>query len=135
MKKLKSICLITPDIPGLRDFYQNVLEVTPEGDDVFVVFSTPGSDLALFSAQGLEEMVPGLLEASSAGNCFLEFEVEDVDQEYERLKVLNVQVIKPPTTQPWGFRSVWFRDTDGNKINFFARLARSEQTDGGRVYS
>jgi catechol 2,3-dioxygenase-like lactoylglutathione lyase family enzyme len=127
MKKLKSVCLITPDVPRLRDFYRNVLDVAPAGDDVFVVFSTPEADLTLFSAQGLEEMVPGLLEASSPGNCFIEFEVEDVDREYERLKVLNVQVVKPPTTQPWGLRSVWFRDADGNKINFFARLARGDR--------
>ena len=129
MKRLKSVCLITHDVQGLRDFYQSVLEVTPEGNDVFVVFSTPGADLALFSTQSLEEMAPGLMNDSSAGNCFLEFEVEDVDQEYERLKVLNVKVVKPPTTQPWGLRSVWFLDTDGNKINFYARVAGSEEND------
>ena len=129
MKRLKSVCLITQDVRGLRDFYQSVLEVTPEGDDTFVVFSTTGADLSLFSRQSLEEMAPGLMNDSSAGNCFLEFEVEDVDKEYERLKVLNVKVVKPPTTQPWGLRSVWFRDTDDNKINFYARVARSEEND------
>ena len=128
MKILKSVCLITQDVRGLRDFYQDVLEVTPEGDDSFVVFSTPEVDLSLCSTQILEEMAPGLMNDSSAGNCFLEFEVEDVDKEYERLKALNVEVVKPPTTQPWGLRSVWFRDTEGNKINFYARVARS---DGG----
>jgi predicted enzyme related to lactoylglutathione lyase len=129
MKTFKSICLITQDLPGLRDFYQNVLEVTPEGDDSFVVFSTPKADLSICSAQSLEEMAPGLMNDSSAGNCFLEFEVEDVDKEYKRLKVLDAEVIKSPTTQPWGLRSVWFRDTDGNKINFFAPVTRNEVDD------
>jgi catechol 2,3-dioxygenase-like lactoylglutathione lyase family enzyme len=122
MKGLKSVCFITHDVQGLRTFYQSVLDVTPVGDEDFVTFSTPGADLTLFSTQGLEEMVPGLKSDSGAGGCFLEFEVEDVDQEYERLKALNVQVLKPPTTQLWGLRSVWFCDPDGNKINFFARV-------------
>jgi hypothetical protein len=28
--------------------------------------------------------------------------------------------VKPPTTQSWGRRSIWFRDPDGNNVNFFA---------------
>jgi len=127
MKKLKSICLITQSVPGLRTFYQNLLDVTPEGDDLFVSFSMPGADLAIFSTQGLEKMVPGSMNNSGVGNCFLEFEVEDVDQEFERMKELNVDVIKPPTTQPWGIRSVWLRDPDGNKINFFAWVVNIEE--------
>jgi len=75
-------------------------------------------------------MVPGLMAGSGAGNCFLEFEVEDVDQDYERLKALNVKVAKPPTTQPWGVRSVWFRDPDGNLVNFYAHVAGSEEKEG-----
>lgn len=122
MKRLKSVCLITPNVPELSDFYQQVLQVIPEGDASFVTFPLADANLSIFSAQALEEMVPGLMDDSGSGNCFLEFEVEDVDQEYQRLKGLNVEVIKPPTTQPWGIRSVWFRDPAGNKINFFARL-------------
>ncbi len=123
MKKLNSVCLITPDVPRLRAFYQCVLDVAAEGDDVFTTFSTPGAILTLFSTQGLEAMVPGLMAGAGTGTCFLEFEVEDVDQDYERLKALAVQVVKPPTTQPWGVRSVWFRDPDGNLVNFYARVA------------
>ena len=123
MKRFNSVCIITQDVRGLRDFYQSVLEVAAEGNDVFVVFSTPGADLSLFSTQNLEEMAPGLMNGSGAGSCFLEYEVEDVDKEYERLKALHVKVVKPPTTQPWGLRSVWFRDTDGNIVNFYAHVA------------
>ena len=129
MKRLNSVCIITPDVRGARAFYQSVLEVAAEGDDVLTMFSTPVANLSLFSTQGLEEMAPGLMADSGAGNCFLEFEVEDVDEEYERLKALNVKVVKPPTTQPWGLRSVWFRDIDGNLVNFYAHIARSEKND------
>jgi len=124
---LKSICLITQDVLGLCDFYANVLDVCPQGDESFAMFSTPEINLSISSRQLLEKMVPDLTIHPVAGNCFLEFEVEDVDQEYERLKVLNVEVLKPPTTQPWGLRSVWFCDPDGNRLNFFAHPAAQDQ--------
>ena len=113
MKKLKSICLITTDVRGLCDFYAHVLESTPEGDSTFATISTPEINLSISSTQLTEEIAPGLKVASQGGNCFLEFEVDDVDAEYERLKTLNVEVVKLPTTQPWGVRSVWFRDPQG----------------------
>lgn len=124
MKRFNSVCIITHDVRGLRDFYQRVLQMTAEGDDTFAAFSTPGANLSLFSVQGMEAMAPSSMKDSGAGNCVLEFQVRDVDEEYERLKALDVEVVKPPTTQPWGLRSVWFRDPDGNIVNFFANVGR-----------
>lgn len=28
--------------------------------------------------------------------------------------------VKPPTNQPWGTRSIYFRDPDGNLVDFYA---------------
>ncbi len=126
MKRLKSICLITEDVRGLCDFYAKVLEASPEGDDTFAAFTTSEINLSISSTRILEEMAPGLKIKPQGGNCFLEFEVEDVDQEYERLKALHAKMIKAPTTQPWGLRSLWFNDPDGNTINFFAHVLQSD---------
>src|ERR1700734_381803 len=49
----------------------------------------------------------------------IEFRVEDVDSEYERLGPLVVDWVQEPTTMPWGNRSILFRDPDGNLVNFF----------------
>src|SRR5512139_12342 len=122
MKKLKGVSLVTQDVRELCDFYSRVLELSAEGDDSFVSFSSPGVHFSISSIQIVEEMAPGLKVDPPAGNFFLEFEVEDVDREYERLKALQVNVIKPPTTQPWGLRSVWFCDPQGNRVNFYASI-------------
>ncbi len=122
LKRLNSVCIVTRDVRELRCFYQRVLQMTAEGDDAFATFSTPGADLSLFSVQGMEAMASSSMSGSGAGNCVLEFQVRDVDEEYERLKSLNVKIVKPPTTQPWGVRSVWFRDPDGNIVNFYAHV-------------
>jgi catechol 2,3-dioxygenase-like lactoylglutathione lyase family enzyme len=53
----------------------------------------------------------------------LEFEVDDVDSQFERLKAdeqLGISFIIPPTTMAWGNRSIYFRDPDGNLVNLFS---------------
>ncbi|WP_306298623.1 glyoxalase/bleomycin resistance/extradiol dioxygenase family protein [Sphingobacterium sp. JB170] len=49
----------------------------------------------------------------------IEFFVENVDDDYERIKNLTSDIVQKPTTMPWGNRSLLFRDPDGNLINFF----------------
>ncbi|MBV9580788.1 MAG: VOC family protein, partial [Chloroflexi bacterium] len=56
------------------------------------------------------------------GGVMLEFHVDDADAEYARLQHLpnvTVDFVLTPTTLPWGNRSIYFRDPDGNLINFF----------------
>ena len=120
--RFNGICLVTRDVLRLRSFYAAILQVEPEGDDTFTMLATQGAALSIFTEEGMERMAPGSMQDSGCGRYTLEFEVEDVDREFERLKERGVILIKPPTTQSWGRRSVWFRDPDGNIINFFSRL-------------
>ena len=120
--KFNGICLVTKDVLRLRSFYAAILQVEAEGDDTFTMLSTQGAALSIFAEAGMERMAPGSMQDSGCGRYTLEFEVEDVDREFERLKALDIIFVKPPTTQTWGRRSVWFRDLDGNIINFFARV-------------
>jgi Glyoxalase/Bleomycin resistance protein/Dioxygenase superfamily len=39
--------------------------------------------------------------------------------EYPRIAALGVEWVMPPTTQPWGNRSMMFRDPAGNLVNVF----------------
>jgi len=45
----------------------------------------------------------------------------DVDAEYERIAALGVAWVMPPATQPWGNRSMIFRDPAGNLVSVFSR--------------
>jgi catechol 2,3-dioxygenase-like lactoylglutathione lyase family enzyme len=57
------------------------------------------------------------------GGFTLGLQVDDVDAEHARLVALGVPIVKPPETYPWGARSVWFRDPDGNLVDVYARVA------------
>src|SRR5215216_6239599 len=120
--RFNGICLVTQDVAELRSFYMAILEVKAEGDDTFTTLSIKGAALSIFTEKGMERMAPGSMQNSGCGRYTLEFEVEDVDKEYERLKSTGVNFVKVPTTQSWGRRSVWFRDPDGNILNLFANV-------------
>jgi len=74
-----------------------------------------------------------MIERHSAGatmpeanrSVILDFEVDNVDAGRARLGSIIREFVLEPTTQPWGNRSMLFRDPDGNLINFFAPAPRS----------
>ena len=53
----------------------------------------------------------------------IEFRVDDVDEEFQRLKQAVGEFVQEPITQPWGNRSILFRDPDGNLINVFTPVS------------
>ena len=120
--RFNGICIVTQDVARLRSFYASVLGVEATGDDTFTALSTNGAALSFFTEEGMERMAPGSMEGAGRGSYTLEFEVNDVDAEYTRLKNIGVTFVKPPTTQAWGRRSIWFRDPDGNIVNFYANV-------------
>lgn len=122
--RLINTCLITPNVNQLVAFYEAVLKLKAErsGED-YAEFHTSAGVLAIFSAASQERYIPGSAVGAANKGVVLEFGVADVDREYSRLQSVVKTWVKPPTTQPWGTRSVYFRDPDGNLIDFFAPAA------------
>ena len=89
-------------------------------DSDYAEFHTGAAVLAIFSTAAQEKYIPGATRPASKKSAILEFEVADVDQEYSRLQTIVKHWVKPPTAQPWGTRSIYFRDPDGNLIDFYA---------------
>jgi catechol 2,3-dioxygenase-like lactoylglutathione lyase family enzyme len=117
---LEHTCLITNDVKRLVDFYEPILTMKAKwsGKD-YAEFPTSAGLLAIFSAEAQEDYIPGSTEAAQNKSVILEFKVADVNQEYGRLQNLVKVWVKPPTTQPWGTRSIYFRDPDGNLVDFY----------------
>jgi len=117
---LANVCLITNDMKRLVNFYEPILAVKARwsGED-YAEFRTSVGVLAVFAARAQEKYIPGSAQAAENRSVILEFTVEDVDLEYKRLQSLVKVWVKPPTTQRWGTRSIYFRDPDGNLVNFF----------------
>ena len=120
--KFAGICLITKNVSNLANFYTKVLGVKADGDDTHVELITEGGGMTIFSVEGMENLAPQSMQGAGTGCITIGFEVDDVDAEYDRLNAFGVDFVKLPTTHPWGTRSFWFRDPDGNIVNFFADL-------------
>lgn len=120
--KLTHCCIITENVKRISDFYKEVLQIEPHvyGDD-YVEFPTDGGVLSIFSFKAHEELAKGSTIPATNRCLELEFNVDHVNDDFVRLKQLNVEIVKPLTTQPWGNRSFYFRDPDGNLINFYTR--------------
>jgi predicted enzyme related to lactoylglutathione lyase len=119
-----SIRLITNNVDGLVQFYEQItgLSIMRSTDD-FAELKTPSCTLAIASTRTIEMFGAGAAHPADNHTVIIEFRVDDVDKEYEKLKNLVSEFVKEPTTQPWGNRSMLFRDPDGNLINFFTPVS------------
>jgi catechol 2,3-dioxygenase-like lactoylglutathione lyase family enzyme len=122
--EFKGICLITNNVPELAKFYTKVLGVEAEGDETHVELKIEGAGMAIFSVEGMEGMALGSMRGAGHGSFTIGFKVKDVDAEYERIKALDVEFVKLPETHYWGWRSFWFRDPDGNIVNFACEVSK-----------
>ena len=120
---LSNTCLITGNFTRLVDFYQHVLGIAPRvSDGVYAEFPTDAGVLAIFTAEAQDQYIPGSALPASNKSAILEFKVANVDEEFMRLHNFVKSWVKPPTNQPWGTRSFYFRDPDGNLIDFYASM-------------
>src|SRR5262245_10120409 len=118
---LVNTCLITGKFAQLVDFYQQVLRTAPSvSNGVYPEFPTDAGVLVIFTAEAQEQYIPGSALPASNKSTILEFKVANVDAEFVRLHNFVKSWVKPPTNQPWGTRSFYFRDPDGNLIDFYA---------------
>ncbi|UOQ51270.1 VOC family protein [Hymenobacter cellulosivorans] len=120
--KFASIRVITNDVPRLVQFYEQIsgLPVRQYTED-FAELQTPTATLGIGSTRTLQFGGQHVARAAHNSSAILEFRVADVDADYQRLApVLGEAVVQPPTTMPWGNRSLLFLDPDGNLVNFFA---------------
>jgi predicted enzyme related to lactoylglutathione lyase len=112
--EFRGISIHTDNVPRLVDFYSRVLGLKAQGDDVHAVFTE--ANLSIWN--------PGMINKdkfkTSQRFFTLMFEVDDVDEEYDRLKNSGMEIVfnSQPATYPWGARAFGFKDPDGNNIDF-----------------
>jgi len=126
MKKMNlvSIRIITANIVTLVEFYEKATGIEAKwSTDDFAEIVTSSFTLAIGSTRTLAFFGEGVAQPATNKSVIIEFLVENVDAEYERIKDLTDDIVQKPTTMPWGNRSLLFRDTDGNLINFFTPVS------------
>lgn len=121
---LVSIRIITDNVSSLASFYERITGGTAVHlNEHFAEVRTPCGTLAIGSTATVGLFEPGSAKPAENHSVILEFLVNDVDLEYQRLHGWITPVVNEPTTMPWGNRSLLFRDPDGNLINLFTPVS------------
>jgi len=115
--------LVTEEVACLAEFYARLVGVEVALNEYYVEVPTCIASVGFSRRQYTEYRDCGAEPAgrSCRDELILDFMAADVDAEHERVAALNVEWVMPATTQPWGSRSMIFRDPRGNLVNVFSR--------------
>ena len=131
--KFASTRLVARDIKNLVGFYEKVMNKKAEWlVPSFAEIVTPAATLAINTAETVALFKEGSAEPCANRTAILEFQVDDVDAEFARLKA-EVQVVLEPKTMPWGNRAAQFRDPEGSLVSMYTPVTdAAKKRFGGR---
>ncbi len=117
--KLASTRLIAGDIKTMVSLYEMVTGLSAAWlAPVFAEIVTPAATLAVGGLETVALWEEGSAQAGANRTALLEFQVDDVDADYERLKD-RVALIHGLKTMPWGNRTFQFRDLEGTAVSLY----------------
>ncbi len=121
--RLDGFGLFVDDMPTMVRFYRDVLgfEITEGEDAENVYLIKDGTLFMLYARKNFEKMTSRKYEYLKGVNGHFEIALyvdtfEEVDQEYARIVAQGGRPVLPPTTEPWGQRTCYIADPEGNLI-------------------
>lgn len=123
IRQIDYTVIFARDMSSMRRFYEDVMEfeVTRELGESWIEFRIGDNVLALTRRGGLFNDEPTPAGALSLQLAFKVSPAEVVKCAAE-LREKGVRIEKPVTDQPWGHRTLFFRDPDGNVIEIYAEI-------------
>ena len=121
--KLDGFGLFVEDMPTMVRFYRDVLgfEVQEREDAVNVYLIKDGTLFMLYERKNFEKMTSRKYEYMKGPNGHFELALyvdtfAEVDEAFARIVAQGAQPILEPTTEPWGQRTCYVADPEGNLI-------------------
>lgn len=130
--RIALITVLTNDIPAMRAFYEGVLGFEVKTDmDQYIEFDSEGVRFSICHRDVMREATEHATYAEPPGGQRLELAFpctspEDVDASYRRIVAAGAAPVKPPADMPWGQRTAFFADPEGNIHELFADLPQAE---------
>ena len=121
--KLDGVGLFVNDMATMIRFYRDVLGFEiKEGENAMNVYLIKNGTLfMLYERKNFEKMTNRKYEYLKGLNCHFEIALyvdtfEEVDSEYAKAVEKGAQSVLEPTTEPWGQRTCYISDPEGNLI-------------------
>ena len=108
---------------AMRRFYEGILRfpLTRELSAGWIEYQIGGNTLAL-SRPGLTAKDAPTPTGSASLQLAFKVGASEVDRCADELVRQGVELVSPPTNQPFGHRTLFFRDPDGNLLEVFAEI-------------
>ena len=115
--------ILVRDMAAMRRFYEGVLRfsLTRELSAGWIEFQIGGNTLAL-SRPGRTAKDAPTPKGSASLQLAFKVAVEDVDRCADELLRHGVELLELPIDQPFGHRTLFFRDPDGNLLEMYAEI-------------
>ena len=121
--KLDGVGLFVNDMVAMVRFYRDVLgfEIKEDENAVNVYLIKNGTLFMLYERKNFEKMTNRKYEYLKGLNGHFEIALyvdtfEEVDSEYAKAVEKGAQSVLEPTTEPWGQRTCYIADPEGNLI-------------------
>ncbi len=121
--RLDGFGLFVEDMGKMIRFYRDVLgfEIKEDENTSNVYLLKDGTLFLLYGRKDFEKMTNRKYEYLKGVNGHFELALyvdtyEEVDKEYERVIGMGAESILEPTTEPWGQRTCYIADPEGNLI-------------------
>lgn len=123
IRHLDYTIIFARDMPAMRRFYEQVMQLPIHNElgPQWIAYKV-GSNILTLTERGLmfdDEPTP-----RGALSLQLAFRVApaEVDACAQELAEAGVEIEMSPTNQPWGHRTLFFRDPDGNVLEIYADI-------------
>lgn len=121
--RLDGFGIMVDDMPAMVRFYRDVLgfEIKEEENTSNVFLKKDGTLFLLYRKSDFEEMTGRSFSYAKGINGHYEIALSvlnyaAVDKAFESVVKLGAQAVMPPTTEPWGQRTSYIADPEGNLI-------------------
>ena len=120
--KIDSIGLFINNMEIMVKFYRDIIGMkTNWNGEPNADLEADGSRLIMYGRKDFEKMISKIFNYPDGLNGTMEIafnlnKYEDVDKEYKRLMDLNVTIVFPPAIMPWGQRTCYVADPEGNLL-------------------
>jgi predicted enzyme related to lactoylglutathione lyase len=123
--KFASTRLIARDIQAVVGFYEKLTNLKAEWlAPVFAEIVTSGATLAIGSAETVALFKEGTVEPAANRTAIIEFQVDDVEAQFSRLKD-ELEVVLEPKMMPWGNLAAQFRDPEGTIVGLYTPITEA----------
>lgn len=121
--KLDGFGIMVKDMAVMVRFYRDVLgfEIKEDENASNVYLEKDGTLFLLYRRSDFEKMTRRSFGYAEGVNGHYEIALgvknyAEVDREYARVTALGAQPILPPETEPWGQRTCYIADPEGNLV-------------------